>query len=79
MSTLTPVCLHNEERIDGLIVDAIRNGSDTFDSIFLHVSRNYYMSNTPGFFFVVESRFKSLKRRSLISYDRQAKTWITAL
>lgn len=78
IATMTAVCItHNEVRIDNLIVNAIEDGFNTFDDIFLYVGRRYSLSNSTGFFSVVERRFKALKRDGAIAYDRAAKTWLT--
>ena len=73
----TSACIeHNEARIDNLIVEAIQDRQNTFEDIFLYVGRRYGLSNTAGFFSVVERRFKALKRTGAIVYDRNAKTWL---
>ena len=74
--TLATNIVHNERHIDKLITETIVDPFNDFEDIFLHVSRNYPLSNSRGFFFVVEKRFKSLKRRGVITYDRSTKTWI---
>jgi hypothetical protein len=74
--TLTASTAHNERHIDSLIIRATVNCFDNFEDIFLYVSRNYSLSNSQGFFLVVEKRFKSLKRRGVITYDRSTRAWI---
>lgn len=75
--TVATCITHNEARIDNLIINAIEDGRNTFDDIFLYVGRKYALSSSTGFFSVVERRFKALKRDGVIAYDRAAKTWLT--
>lgn len=73
--TLTADTVHNEQRIDNLIAEAISSGIKNLDNVFMYVAKKYSLSNCEGFFFVVEKRFKSLKRRGVISYDRSARVY----
>lgn len=73
--TLTADTIHNNQRIDDLIIDAITGGIKDFDDIFFSVAKNYSISNCQGFFSVVEKRFKSLRRRGVISYNRSARLY----
>jgi hypothetical protein len=64
------------EQIDDLIVQAVEAGKGNIDEIFSYVAPRYSKSNSTGFFFVVEKRFKSLKRKGVVVYDRDSKTWV---
>jgi hypothetical protein len=69
--------------IDSLIIECLSRKSLSFDDTFLCVGRSFpintrqpeHGSVPPRFYFLVQSRMKSLKRRELVSYDRKNSCW----
>lgn len=76
--TLAADTVHKIEIIDELILDAIDLGYRDRDEVFMYVAKSYSLSNSRGFFSVVEKRFASLKRRGMIVYNRHIRAWVTS-
>lgn len=76
--TLAAGTVHKIEIIDELILDAIELGYRDRDEVFMYVAQRYSLSNSRGFFSVVEKRFDSLRRRGLIAYNRCTKAWVAS-
>ena len=62
-------------RIDRLILQAIEQGAETFEDIFLYVGRNFAGSRPPKFVDVAYRRLMKLKKDGAVSYDKSLKAW----
>jgi hypothetical protein len=75
--------LKTNQLIDSLIIECLSRKGLSFDNVFLCVGRSFpintrqpeHGSVPPRFYFLVQSRMKSLKRRGLVSYDRKSSCW----
>jgi hypothetical protein len=70
------------EFIDELIIDCLSQKNASFDDVFLYVGRKFPINTRQGgcsvpprFYFLVENRMKSLKRKGFAFYDRKLGCW----